>query len=77
LRALHERWLGGEQIVAVVVDGKTFADDQMVVAVGVWAAGKKRILGFVQTATENRVVCAEFLWSLLARGSVSSRGYSW
>jgi transposase-like protein len=67
LRALHERWLGGEQVVAIVLDGKTFADDAMVVAVGVWT-GEKRILGFVQTATENRVVCAEFLRSLLARG---------
>jgi transposase-like protein len=68
LRALHERWLGGEQVVAVVLDGKTFAADAMVVAVGVWVTGEKRILGFVQTATENRVVCADFLRSLLARG---------
>lgn len=68
LRALHERWLGGDQIVAMVLDGKTFAADAMVVAVGVWATGEKRILGFVQTATENRVVCADFLRSLLARG---------
>lgn len=74
LRALHERWLGGEQIVAVVLDGKTFADDQMVVAVGVWATGEKRILGFVQTATENRVVCADFLRSLLARGLCLEQG---
>lgn len=68
LRALHERWLGGEPVVAVVLDGKTFAEDAMVVAVGVWVTGEKRILGFVQTATENRVVCADFLRSLLARG---------
>jgi putative transposase len=74
LRALHDRWLGGEQIVAVVLDGKTFADDQMVVAVGVWATGEKRILGFVQTATENRVVCADFLRSLLARGLCLDQG---
>lgn len=74
LRALHERWLGGEQIVAVVLDGKTFAADQMVVAVGVWVTGEKRILGFVQTATENRAVCAEFLRSLLARGLCIEQG---
>ncbi len=74
LRALHERWLGGEQIVAVVLDGKTFAADAMVVAVGVWTTGEKRILGFVQTATENRVVCADFLRSLLARGLCIEHG---
>jgi putative transposase len=74
LRALHERWLGGEQIVAVVLDGKTFAADAMVVAVGVWTTGEKRILGFVQTATENRAVCADFLRSLLARGLCIEQG---
>lgn len=74
LRALHERWLGGEQIVALVLDGKTFAADAMVVAVGIWASGEKRILGFVQTASENRLVCADFLRSLLARGLCIEHG---
>ena len=68
LQALQERWLGGEQIVAIVLDGKTFAEDAMVVAVGVWATGEKRVLGLVQTATENRGVCAAFLRELLRRG---------
>jgi putative transposase len=68
LAALQERRLGGDTIVAVVLDGKTFADDAMVVAVGVLATGEKRILGMVQTATENRPVCAAFLRSLLDRG---------
>jgi putative transposase len=74
LRALHERWLGGDQVVAMVLDGKTFAEDAMVVAVGVWATGEKRILGFVQTATENRGVCAEFLRGLVARGLCIEHG---
>jgi putative transposase len=68
LALLQERRLGGEPVVAIVLDGKTFADDAMVVAVGVLATGEKRILGMVQTATENRPVCAAFLRSLLARG---------
>ena len=54
--------------MALLLDGKTFADDAMVVAVGVLATGEKRILGMVQTATENRPVCAAFLRSLLDRG---------
>ena len=74
LRALHERWLGGEQIVALVLDGKTFATDAMVVAVGIWASGEKRIVGFVQTASENRLVCAEFLRSVLTRGLCIDHG---
>jgi transposase-like protein len=68
LAALQERRLGGEAIVALLLDGKTFADDAMVVAVGVLATGEKRILGMVQTATENRPVCAAFLRRLLDRG---------
>jgi transposase-like protein len=68
LEALQARRLGGEPVVAVVLDGKTFAEDAMVVAVGVWATGEKRILGMVQTATENRPVCAALLRDLLNRG---------
>jgi transposase-like protein len=36
--------------------------------VGVTITGKKLILGFVQTATENQRACTEFLQSLVARG---------
>lgn len=68
LVALQERRLSGESFVAVVLDGKTFATDMMVIAIGVLATGEKRVLGVVQTATENRVVCAQFLRQLLERG---------
>ena len=51
-----------------MLDGKTFAEDAMVLAVGVTANGQKIILGMVQTATENRPVCSAFLQSLLDRG---------
>jgi putative transposase len=68
LQALQERPLGGYGFVAVVLDGKAFAEDEMVLAVGVTVTGEKVILGVVQTATENRPVCSAFLRSLLARG---------
>ena len=68
LVALQERRLSGEAVVAVVLDGKSFGKDTMVVAIGVLATGEKRVLGVVQTATENRVVCAQFLRQLLERG---------
>ncbi len=67
-RALQERPLAGYPIVALVLDGKTFAEDAMVLAVGITATGQKVILGMVQTATENRPVCSAFLQSLLDRG---------
>jgi len=68
LEALQSRRLSGEAVVALVLDGKTFAEDAMLTAVGVLATGEKRILGLVQTATENRPVCAALLRNLLDRG---------
>lgn len=68
LRALGERRLEGYDVVAVFLDGKTFAQDEIVIAVGITLKGEKVILGFVQTATENEAVCAAFLRELVERG---------
>jgi len=68
LQALLERRLDGYEFVALLLDGKTFADDELVIALGVTLQGAKVVLGFVQTATENGRVCAEFLRGLVARG---------
>ena len=68
LRELTERRLEGYDLVALLLDGKTFGEDEMVAAVGVTITGEKVLLGFVQTATENRKVCAAFLRQLVERG---------
>ncbi len=68
LRELIERRLETYDVVALLLDGKTFAEDEMVAAVGVTITGEKVLLGFVQTATENRKVCAAFLRELVERG---------
>lgn len=68
LQALMERKLDRYDLVALFLDGKTFGDDEMVIALGVTVSGEKVILGFVQTATENEVVCKTFLEELVARG---------
>jgi putative transposase len=60
LQALSERRLDGYDLVALLLDGKTFAEDEMVIALGVTLQGQQVILGFVQTATENTRVAAEF-----------------
>lgn len=54
--------------MAVFVDGKTFADDMMVIALGVGMDGNKHLLGFVQTDTENARVIGQFLSGLTERG---------
>ena len=74
LQALQERRLDGYDVVALVLDGKTFAEDSMVMALGVTATGEKVVLGFVQTATENEPVCAAFLRELVERGLRHDQG---
>ena len=68
LRRLQERRLDDAEWLVLVLDGKTFAGDQLVVALGVTTTGEKRILGLVQTATENKRVLAAFLRELGERG---------
>ena len=68
LAELAERDLSGYDVVALFLDGKTFGDDMMVIALGVTMKGDKVVLGFVQTATENERVCSQFLRSLVDRG---------
>ena len=66
--------LSGEEVVALVLDGKTFADATMVIALGITMAGEKRFLGFVETDTENAQVLTLFLRSLVERGLDLSQG---
>ena len=49
--------------MAIVLDGKTFAEATMVVALGITMTGDKRFLGFVETDTENEQVVTPFLRS--------------
>ena len=88
LRELQERDLSGEDVVAIVLDGKTFAEATMVVALdgktfaeatmvvalGITMTGDKRFLGFVETDTENEQVVTPFLRSLVERGLDVSQG---
>ena len=68
LKAFQERELSGEDYVAIFLDGKTFAEATMVIALGITMTGEKRLLGFVETDTENATVLSAFLRSLLDRG---------
>jgi transposase-like protein len=68
LRRLAERRLDDAEWLVLVLDGKAFAGDQLVIALGVTATGEKRVLGLVQTASENKRVIASFLRDLGERG---------
>lgn len=68
LKEFLERDLSGHDIVAIFIDGKCFAENEIVIALGVTIEGEKILLGFVETSTENHVVCRQFLLGLKDRG---------
>ena len=68
LEALTKRRLEGYDFVALLLDGKHFADDEMVMCLGVTLQGQKIVLGLIQTATEHEKPCSDFLHELLDRG---------
>ena len=77
LKALLERDLTGEDLVAVFLDGKSLAGDAVVLAVGITLTGQKIVRGLVQTATENTRVLTEFLQGLVTRGLRPEAGLLW
>lgn len=68
LREFTERDLSGYDIVAIFIDGKFFAESEIVIALGVTITGEKVLLGFIETSTENQVVCRQFLNGMRDRG---------
>ena len=74
LRQFHTRRHDDATWCVLLLDGKTFADDQIVIALGVTTTGEKRVLGLVQTATENKKSCAAFLRELVERGFTAATG---
>ena len=74
LAELQERDLSAYDVVGLFLDGKTFGEDAMVIALGVTVEGDKVVLGFVQTATENGPVCTSFLHGLVERGLKFEQG---
>jgi len=74
LRQFQERSLADYDLVALFMDGKTFADQEMIIALGVTIEGHKIPLGFIQAATENERVCRQFVQSLIDRGLQYEQG---
>jgi putative transposase len=68
LESFLKRDLSGHDIVAIFIDGKFFADNEMVIALGVTISGEKVVLGFIETSTENHTICRDFLNGLKSRG---------
>jgi putative transposase len=69
------RPLEGLNLVALFIDGIHIGKKQVIVCIGVGAAGKKYVLGLKVGATENEVVCRDLLRELKDRGLKDDRKY--
>lgn len=68
LENLMKRDIGRYDFVAVYLDGKAFAKDGLVVALGVAITGEKIILGIEQMNSESGQAIGQFIDKLIARG---------
>lgn len=74
LRELNSRDLSKHEFTALVIDGKSCAQEMMLIVVGITTSGRKIPLGLAQLGTENERAVSDFLRGLKARGLSSEDG---
>jgi len=68
LNEFENQSLTTDNFLALWIDGKHVAGEQMIVCMGVTEAGYKKVLGFTQATTENARPIIEMLRDLIDRG---------
>ncbi len=68
LRALKSRSLKGYDFICVIIDGKRYAEDGLLVALGITIDGTKVILDIDQSHSENSNVALQLFNRLIERG---------
>lgn len=68
LQRLKTRSLSGYDFVCIFIDGKRYAKDGLLIALGVTLEGKKVILDIEQSYSESTVVMEKFMDKLIERG---------
>ncbi len=68
LESFHKRDLSQLDLVAIFLDGKHLAKEQIIIVLGITMQGDKIPLGFVQSSTEKATPVSELLASLIDRG---------
>lgn len=63
-----------DDYVALFIDGKTFAKQQIIIVLGVTIDGEKIPIGFIQGTTAHHQVCMDLLADLTDRGLSSKKG---
>jgi len=75
LKEFLERDLTETKPAAIFIDGIDFSGHLLVVALGMDEQGHKKILGFREGASENKVVCVELLQDMIRRGLDAQGNY--
>jgi putative transposase len=65
LAQFQSRSLKELDLVSLFIDGKSFAEEEMIIALGVTLDGRKIPLDFIQAASENKRVCRQLIQQLL------------
>lgn len=73
LKEFRERSLKGFNPFAVFIDTIHRGGEAFIIALGLDVAGRKRVLGFWQGATENSEICQELFSDMESRGLVLSK----
>ena len=68
LEEFEQRSLAEHDFVALLIDGKHLAWQQIIIVLGITMEGEKLPLGFVQTTTENSEAIKGLLRNLIGRG---------
>lgn len=74
LREFESRSLEEDSFLALWIDGKDVAGEQMIICVGVTEGGQKKVLGFTQATTERAEPIVELLRELIERGLCFEEG---
>ncbi len=73
LKAFQDRDLSANDIIVIFMDGKCFAENEIIIALGVTLGGEKIVLGAIEAGTENQKVVRDFLNQLQERGLKSEK----
>lgn len=74
LKEFESRDISAHQLVAVFIDGKYLARQQMIIVMGITESGDKVILGLLQTTTENSKAITQLFTQLKERGMQYQQG---
>jgi len=74
LKAFEERRLDNYQFVALFIDGKSLAKEQILIVIGITIAGDKIPLGFLQIPSEKSTLIKDLLNKLIERGLDFEKG---